>query len=301
MTSSSTPQPAPPRRWSRTRIVIVLALAGLLVAGAFGVWYAFLRPVPAAVSLAGATSAAASPAADASPGATPAAATGTASPRGTANATAGTAASAAPAATATARATTPASSPGSAGGSAVEGTWTVDASIGSFGDFTNSFVGYRVQEVLAQIGSTTAVGRTPDVTGMLTIEGTSLTAVEIEADLTTLESDSDLRDGQLRRQGLETGQFPTGMFVLTEPIVLEAIPAEGETISATATGDLTLHGETRSVQIPIQAQLNNGVITVVGSVEIVFGDFGMTAPSAARVLEIDDHGVMEFQLHFTRA
>jgi polyisoprenoid-binding protein YceI len=189
---------------------------------------------------------------------------------------------------------------GSAGSSAVEGTWTVDPSIGSFADFTNSFVGYRVEEVLAQIGSTTAVGRTPDVTGTLSIEGTTLTAVEIEADLTTLESDSDLRDGQLRRQGLETGQFPTGTFVLTEPIALEAIPADGETISATAIGDLTLHGQTVPVQIPIQAQLNSGVITVVGSLEIVFGDFGMTAPSAARVLEIDDHGVMEFQLHFTR-
>ena len=122
------------------------------------------------------------------------------------------AASAAPASStaALAAARSPASSAAADGGSAsaLSGTWTVDTSIGSFADFTNSFVGYRVQEVLAQIGSTTAVGRTPDVTGTLTIDGTTLTAVEIEADLTTLESDSGMRDGQLRRQGLETSQFP---------------------------------------------------------------------------------------------
>jgi hypothetical protein len=34
-----------------------------------------------------------------------------------------------------------------------EGTWTVDTSIGSFADFTSSFVSYRVPEQLATIGA----------------------------------------------------------------------------------------------------------------------------------------------------
>ena len=302
MTPSTTTAPGSvPRRRRRLWFVLGVAAIALIAAGAFGFWYAFLRPVPAAVSLAGAvpsSAASARPTTAASPaGTTPAA---SASP-GSSVAAASPAASAAPASS-TAASAAPASStaPTASTASELSGTWTVDASIGSFAEFTNSFVGYRVQEVLAQIGSTTAVGRTPDVTGTLTIDGTSLSAVEIEADLTTLESDSRLRDGQLGRQGLETNQYPAGTFVLTEPISLEAVPADGETISVTATGDMTLHGVTKSVQIPLQAQINNGVITVVGSLEIVFGDFGMEAPSAARVLEIDDQGVMEFQLHFTR-
>ena len=307
MTSTPTtvsPTPAAGRR-SRRRLILGAALVAILAAAAFGAWYTLLRPVPAAVSLAGAvpsSGASARPTTGASPTATmPAASVAASAAPGSSVAAASPAATAAPASS-TAASAAPASStaPTASTASALSGTWTVDASIGSFAEFTNSFVGYRVQEVLAQIGSTTAVGRTPDVTGTLTIDGTSLSAVEIEADLTTLESDSRLRDGQLGRQGLETNQYPTGTFVLTEPISLEAVPADGETISVTATGDMTLHGVTKSVQIPLQAQINNGVITVVGSLEIVFGDFGMEAPSAARVLEIDDQGVMEFQLHFTR-
>ena len=39
------------------------------------------------------------------------------------------------------------------------GTWTIDPSIGSFSDFSSSFVGYRVDETLGSIGANTAVGR----------------------------------------------------------------------------------------------------------------------------------------------
>jgi polyisoprenoid-binding protein YceI len=181
------------------------------------------------------------------------------------------------------------------------GTWTVDGSIGSFADFTGSFVGYRVQEELANVGAATAVGRTPDVSGTLVVDGTTITSVGIEADLTTLQSDKDMRDGQLRRQGIETDTYPTASFALTEPIALDALPAEGETISVTATGDLTLHGVTRSVQVPLEARLSDGVVTVVGSLEIVFADYGIPTPQSMMVLSIADQGVMELQLQFAQA
>jgi polyisoprenoid-binding protein YceI len=175
----------------------------------------------------------------------------------------------------------------------LEGAWTVDPS--------GSFVGYRVQEQLASIGGNTAVGRTSSVTGSLTLEGTAITSVEMTADLTTLKSDDNRRDGQLARQGIQTSQFPTATFTLSQPIGLGTMPAEGQTVSATATGDLTLHGTTRSVQIPVQAQLSGGVVTVVGSIDIVFADYGIEPPSSFAVLSIDDHGIMEFQLVFRHA
>src|SRR5262245_55005736 len=56
----------------------------------------------------------------------------------------------------------------------VDGTWNVDKSIGSFADFTSSFAGFRVEEQLVGIGAKTAVGRTPDVTGTMTIAGTTV-------------------------------------------------------------------------------------------------------------------------------
>ena len=179
------------------------------------------------------------------------------------------------------------------GAGGLAGTWTVDASA--------SFVGYRVQEQLVGIGANTAVGRTSSVTGSLTASGTTISAVEMSADLATLKSDSDQRDGRLRDDGLQTSQFPTATFKLTAPIELGTVPADGQTVSATGTGDLTIHGTTKSVQIPVQAQLQGGTVTVVGSIAIVFADYGFSGPSSFKVLSVEDHGILEFQLVFEHA
>ena len=179
-----------------------------------------------------------------------------------------------------------------------DGTWSVDASIGSFSDFSDSWVGYRVDETLAGNTANPAVGRTPDVTGTLTLDGTKITSVDITADLTTLESDDRRRDGQLRQQGIQTAQFPQAAFKLTAPIDLGSVPEDGATLKATATGELTLHGVTKPVQIPIQARLSGDVVTVVGSLEIQFADYSIDRPTSFAVLSVEDHGTIELQLHF---
>jgi len=180
----------------------------------------------------------------------------------------------------------------------LDGTWTIDQTIGSFSDFSDSFVGYRVNETFTDQKANTAVGRTPQVTGTLTLTGTSISSVEITADLTRLKSDDDRRDGQLRRQAIETDQFPSATFKLTTPIDLGSVPADGQTIDATATGELTLHGVTKTVEVPVQAKLAGDVVTVTGSIDILFADHGIEQPTSFIVLSIEDHGIMEFQLHF---
>ena len=50
----------------------------------------------------------------------------------------------------------------------IEGEWSVDTTVGEFTvteETTATFAGFRVEEVLESIGSTTAVGRTPGVSG----------------------------------------------------------------------------------------------------------------------------------------
>jgi polyisoprenoid-binding protein YceI len=195
----------------------------------------------------------------------------------------------------------PSASVGTPAASAGDGNWQVDTSIGSFTDFSGSFVGYRVQEELVGIGGNTAVGRTPDVTGSLTTDGRTLTAATIAADLTTLVSDDDRRDNQLRKQALETNQFPTATFELTEPVVIPDTAVEGDTVEVTAVGELTLHGVTQPVEVPLQVRYESGVIAVAGSIEIVFADYEMETPSSFLVLSVDNHGVMELQLFFTQA
>lgn len=193
-----------------------------------------------------------------------------------------------------------AASSGAAADGSLEGTWNVDTSIGSFSDFSSSFVGYRVNENLANVGSTVAVGRTPKVSGTLTFAGNTVSAVKITADLTALQSDKSMRDGQLRRQALETDQFPNATFELTTPIQLPSAPADGQTLSVTAQGKLTLHGVTKDVSIPLEAKLSGGTVTVVGSLKIVFADYSIDPPQSMMVLSVDDFGQLELQLHFTK-
>jgi polyisoprenoid-binding protein YceI len=182
-----------------------------------------------------------------------------------------------------------------------DGTWQVNGSFGSMNDFSASWVGYRVQEKLVGVGGHTAVGRTPKVSGSMTLAGSIVDNVQITADLTALASDDSNRDDQLRRQAIQTDTYPTAMFKTIQPIDLGTLPADGKIVSVTATGALTLHGTTKTVQITLQAQRQGGIIAIAGSVPIVFADFGFQGPSSFSVVSVDDHGIMELHLLFTHA
>jgi polyisoprenoid-binding protein YceI len=254
---------------------LALGLGAVAVAAlALGGWWFLLRgDAPAEVSLQDAIAGLSTSTPAATPAATPTSAT--------------TPANAAPV-TATATPVAAASPPES-----LEGTWSVDAS--------RSFVGYRVQEQLSGLGAATAVGRTSTLEGALEFDGSTITAVEVVADLRDLRSDDSRRDGQLRTQALETNRFPEASFVLAEPIVLVAVPAEGEAITVTAQGDLTVHGVTRRIEIDLEGALIGDAVVVVGSTVIEFADYDIAAPRAPIVLSVEERAVIEFQVVFQKA
>ena len=183
----------------------------------------------------------------------------------------------------------------------IDGAWNVDTSVGEFSyeDATSTFVGFRIGEELANIGQTEAVGRTPAVTGSLEIEGSTLVAAEIVADFTQITTDTSRRDGAVQR-ALETGDFPDATFVLSAPVDFGAVPAEGDTLSVTAAGDLTIHGVTTPVEFPLDAQIVGDLLVVVGQIEVVLADYGVAVPSASVVLQADDFATVEVQLFFGR-
>jgi polyisoprenoid-binding protein YceI len=183
----------------------------------------------------------------------------------------------------------------------VDGTWTVDQSVGSFTRFTGTWAGHRFDEELVSIGTNTAVGRTPNVTGTMTVADGVVTAVDVEVDLTTLDSDSDRRDGALRTRGLESDRFPTAAFRLSEPVQLPAGLSDGERATASATGELTIHGVTNEVSVELQAELQGDAAVVVGSVPVALADYGIEPPTGFTVLSISDDGTFEFQLFFSKA
>lgn len=244
---------------------VLLGIAGGIVAlgaiGVFAVWYLVFRgDEPAEVSLASALDSISTPAEG--------------------SATAG---------SSTPGATAAATSPGSSPSTGIAGTWVPDTT-------KTNFLGYRVVEELARVGTTTAVGRTSAVTGSVVLTESQVTSATITADLTKLASDNNQRDGQLRNQAIETNKFPTATFVLNGPLPLPATLASGQATDVTLSGKLTLHGVTKDVAVPAQAQLKDGSLVVVGSIDIKFADYSINKPQGASVLSIEDHGIMELQL-----
>jgi polyisoprenoid-binding protein YceI len=183
----------------------------------------------------------------------------------------------------------------------VEGIWVVDTSIGdfSFEDATSSFAGFRIDEELASIGATTAVGRTPSVEGSLTLAGTTVTETTFTADLSAIVTNASRRDSAVQR-ALDTGAFPIATFTLTEPIDLGTIPGEGVALSVNAVGTLEIKGVSQPVEIPLETQVVGDLIVVVGAVDITFADWGVEMPSSPGVVSVEDHGILEMQLFLTR-
>jgi polyisoprenoid-binding protein YceI len=135
----------------------------------------------------------------------------------------------------------------------------------------------------------------------MTLTGAIVTDVQVTADLTALQSDNPQRDNQLTHQAIETNTFPSATFKTTGTIDLGTLPADGTSVSASASGELTLHGVTRTVTIALQAMRRGGVIAVAGSLPIVFSDYSIVKPNSFSVLTVDDHGIMELHLLFTHA
>jgi len=182
--------------------------------------------------------------------------------------------------------------PPTASSTAGAGTWTVTS---------GSQAGYRVREQLASLPAPSdAVGRTTAVTGTLTLaqaaSAYSVSAANFSVDVTKLTSDQSRRDQRIHSQGLQSDRYPTATFKLTSPIALSSSAASGQTVRVSATGDLTIHGVTKSVTIPIDARLNGSKIELVGSITFPFSDFQMTPPSIGGFVSVQPNATMEFQL-----
>jgi polyisoprenoid-binding protein YceI len=161
-----------------------------------------------------------------------------------------------------------------------------------------SQLGYRVKEVLFGV-DTEAVGRTNQITGALTIDGTTVTDAEFVVDVASITSDESRRDGQFRGRIMSTDEFPTATFTLTEPIELGTEAAEGAEVTASAVGVLTLRGVTNPVEFEVTAKLENGQIGVLGNIPVLFAEYQIANPSFGGITT-EDNGLLEFVLVFAQ-
>ena len=161
-----------------------------------------------------------------------------------------------------------------------------------------SVAGYRVDEVL--IGQhTTAVGRTSDLSGTVTISDDAVTGADVTVDMASVKSDQSERNAQFDGRIMDVARYPTATLRLEGPVDLGTVPAPGATATYTAHGDLTLHGATQSVSFPVSAERAADAIDVLAEVPVAFARWDIANPSIGGFVTTADEGTLEVLLHLT--
>ncbi|WP_440696057.1 YceI family protein [Clavibacter nebraskensis] len=171
----------------------------------------------------------------------------------------------------------------------LSGDWKIGA---------GSTAGYRVAEVLNGT-DVTVVGKTEDVSGTITVDGSTLKDATVKVDVGTIATDQAPRDDYFRSTAMEVSKYPDATFQLTQPVDA-AVPASGQVATVQATGELTMHGVKQTVTVPLQAALTADGVQVSGSIPVTFSDYGVEAPSLGFV-SVQDKGTVEFLVKATPA
>jgi polyisoprenoid-binding protein YceI len=186
------------------------------------------------------------------------------------------------------------------------GSVTADRASGRWAATAGSEAAYRVREKLARLpAQSDAVGRTTAVRGGMTVAtaGDGLVArdLRVEVDVSKLQSDESRRDNRIRTDGLETDRFPTATFVSTGDIVAPADATSGTAFTVDVAGDLTIHGVTRRVTIPVEARLDGGGLQVVGSYRFPMSMFDIDPPNIGGFVTVEPTATLEFKILMTKS
>ena len=94
------------------------------------------------------------------------------------------------------------------------------------------------------------------------------------------QDDREKIESATREKVLEVARFPTIEFKSTRVVIAKA---PGGAITAQVTGDLSLHGKTRSITIPAKLELAGSEIVARGELTLKQSDYGIEPPSAVGV------------------
>jgi polyisoprenoid-binding protein YceI len=167
--------------------------------------------------------------------------------------------------------------------------FTIDAS-GSDATFT-------LNEVLFGQPNT-VVGKTSSVAGQILVNRTNAAQSqvgEIKVDLSTLVTDSDLRNRQIQNHILETSD-PSNQYATFVATSLNGLPSGvtvGQPISFRIVGNLTIHGVTRSVTFDARVTEQSATeLTGQAQTTIRYADFGISIPQVPTVTGVSDTVVL---------
>jgi polyisoprenoid-binding protein YceI len=141
------------------------------------------------------------------------------------------------------------------------------------------------------------VGSTPDVTGTMTIVNSTVATTRVVVNMQTVTCNC-VHDSKYHDM-LDTDVYPTSTFELTHPLVLAAIPAEGEVINVGVTGNFTIHGVTREVSFTLAAVRQAGRVAVNGRIPVKLADYNIDSPDGGPFGGLSN-ALIEFLVAFDR-
>jgi protocatechuate 3,4-dioxygenase beta subunit/polyisoprenoid-binding protein YceI len=151
---------------------------------------------------------------------------------------------------------------------------------------------YQIREKFAILSvTTTAVGVTPLVEGSLQLNLADPPTVQfltMTVDLRGLISDEINRDNKLADEWLVTDQYPLAYFSATEIQEAPEHYSEGEAVTFTLIGDLTIRAITHPTTFEVTARLNGRTLTGSATGTINMTDFGIDPPNLLGFVVVED-------------
>ncbi len=131
-----------------------------------------------------------------------------------------------------------------------------------------------------------AIGTTHSVQGDFHVQtGASplINAMTVTVDLSTLQTDSPMRDNYVRRNALQTDTYPNARFVSVSTQGMPTSYTDGQTIHFQITGNLTMHGKTNKAVFDVQGKLTGKTITGTATSTIYMTDYGIQPPNLVNI------------------
>lgn len=156
-------------------------------------------------------------------------------------------------------------------------------------------------------GFNTAFGWTKMIEGQLSLNfeesPPGLGENSFVVNLRTLSSDQDRRDEMIQRRFLESNKFPLAEFVATSLENFSLDAKEGEVITFTLVGQMTIREITQPFSFEVEAILADGLLTGTAVGSLTMADFGFDPPSIAGILTVSDPAIitLEFTMQETSA
>ena len=116
-------------------------------------------------------------------------------------------------------------------------------------------------------------------------------------DLSTLESDQPLRDGWIRDNGPQFGDYPDAVFVADSIDNAPTTYTPGDEVSFDLVGQLTIRDITQPATFAVTASFQGNTISGIAVASLKMTDFGITPPDFANTLTVKDD--FEAKLEFT--